>query len=65
MVLVDTNLPQTVHKENILYKCGWSPFEGSTFSSSIVKTFVNGVLMYDNGVFDEVTKGQRITFNRS
>ena len=64
-VLVDTNLPQTVHKENILYKCGWSPFEGSTFSSSIVKTFVNGVLMYDNGVFDEVTKGQRITFNRS
>ncbi len=65
LVLVDTNLPQTVHKENILYKCGWSPFEGSTFSSSIVKTFVNGVLMYDNGVFDEVTKGQRITFNRS
>ena len=65
LVLVDTNLPQTVRKENILYKCGWSPFEGSTFSSSIVKTFVNGVLMYDNGVFDEVTKGQRITFNRS
>tara|TARA_R110001632_G_scaffold140060_1_gene255983 strand:- start:90017 stop:91354 length:1338 start_codon:yes stop_codon:yes gene_type:complete len=65
LVLIDTNLPQTVRKENILYKCGWSPFEGSTFSSSIVKTFVNGVLMYDNGVFDEVTKGQRITFNRS
>jgi len=65
LVLVDTNLPQTVRKENILYKCGWSPFEGSTFSSSILKTFVNGVLMYDNGVFDEVTKGQRITFNRS
>tara|TARA_R110000787_G_scaffold25308_7_gene71164 strand:- start:4678 stop:6015 length:1338 start_codon:yes stop_codon:yes gene_type:complete len=65
LVLVDTNLPQTVTKESLLYKCGWSPFEGTTFSSSVTHTFVNGVLMFDNGVFDDITKGQRITFNRS
>ena len=65
LVLLDINAPQTVHKDNLLYKCGWSPFEGTTFSSSITHTFVNGVLMYDNGVFNTTTKGKRITFNRS
>lgn len=65
LVLVDTNAPQTVHKENILYKCGWSPFEGTTFSSSVTHTFVNGVLMYDRGVFNTTIKGKRVTFNRS
>ena len=64
LVLVDTNLPQTVTKQNILYKCGWSPFEGTQFSSSVTQTFVNGVLIFDNGVFNNETKGQRITFNR-
>ena len=65
LVLVDTNAPQTVQKENILYKCGWSPFEGTTFSSSVTHTFVNGVLMYDRGVFNTTIKGKRVTFNRS
>ena len=51
LVLVDMNAPQTVCKENILYKCGWSPFEGTTFSSSVTHTFVNGVLMYDRRSF--------------
>ena len=64
LVLIDTNKPQTVSKDNILYKCGWSPFEGTTFSSTITHTFVNGNLIYNNGVFDDKTKGERITFNR-
>ncbi len=64
IVLVDLNAPQTVCKENILYKCGWSPFEGVCFSSSVTQTFVNGVLVFDNGVFNTATKGKRITFDR-
>lgn len=64
LVLIDTHKPQTVTKENILYKCGWSPFEGTTFSSTITHTFINGNLMYNNGVFNDDIKGKRITFNR-
>jgi dihydroorotase len=64
LVLVDVNKPQTVSKKNILYKCGWSPFEGTKFSSTITHTFVNGKLIYNNGVFNDEIKGKRITFNR-
>lgn len=64
LVLVDPNASYTVSKENILYKCGWSPFEGTPFSSTITHTFVNGNLMYKNGVFNESDKGERILFNR-
>jgi len=64
LVLIDTNKPQTVSKDNILYKCGWSPFEGVTFSSTITHTFINGNLIYNNGVFNDEIKGKRITFNR-
>ena len=64
LVLIDLKAPQTVCKENILYKCGWSPFEGTTFSSSVTHTFVNGVLIYHEGVFNNEVKGKRITFNR-
>jgi dihydroorotase len=64
LVLIDTNKPQTVSKNNILYKSGWSPFEGSTFSSTVTHTFVNGNLMYNNGIFNDEIKGKRITFNR-
>lgn len=62
LVVVDA-VSQTVTKENLLYKCGWSPFEGTTFSHSILKTFVNGNLVYDNGNIIEGTKGARMTFN--
>lgn len=62
LVLVNLNKPVTVSKNNILYKCGWSPFEGHTFKSSIEKTFVNGNLVYDNGQFDESKFGSRMTF---
>ncbi|MDB4242237.1 dihydroorotase [Polaribacter sp.] len=64
LVLINPNQPQTVSKDNILYKCGWSPFEGTRFSSSVTHTFVNGHLMYDKGVFNDSIKGKRITFNR-
>jgi dihydroorotase len=64
IVLIDPNKPQTVTKENILYKCGWSPFEGNTFSHSITHTFVNGNLVYENGKFNENIRGKRLTFNR-
>ena len=64
IVLIDINKPQTVSKDNILYKCGWSPFEGTTFSSTITHTFVNGNLIYNNGIFNDEIKGKRITFNR-
>ena len=64
LVLIDPNKAQTVTKENVLYKCGWSPFEGTTFSSTITQTFVNGNLIYNNGVFNDAIKGKRLTFNR-
>lgn len=64
LVVVDNNSPSTVTKENILYKCGWSPLENFTFPASIEKTFVSGNMVYSNGSFDEATKGQRLTFNR-
>jgi dihydroorotase len=64
LVVVDPKKQTTVSKENILYKCGWSPMEGHTFSHSIVNTFVNGNMVYGNGVWDESNKGQRMTFNR-
>lgn len=63
LVLVNLNKPSPVTKSNILYKCGWSPFEGHTFKSSISKTFVNGHLVYDEGKFDESRFGNRLSFN--
>jgi len=64
LVLVDLNNKWTVSKDNILYKCGWSPFEGNTFTSSITHTIVNGNIVYQNGKFDDSIKGQRLTFDR-
>ncbi|HEX5743677.1 MAG TPA: dihydroorotase [Flavobacteriaceae bacterium] len=64
LVLVDMHNPWTVNKENILYQCGWSPFEGTTFQSKITHTFVNGNLVYQNGNFISNIKGKRLEFNR-
>ena len=64
LVLVDMNKPYTVSKENILYKCGWSPLEGFTFPATIQNTFVNGHLVYGKTGFDESQKGMRMKFNR-
>lgn len=64
IVIADLNNPWTVTKDNILYKCGWSPFEGNTFKSRITHTFVNGQLAYNNFKVMDVKAGQRLTFNR-
>lgn len=64
LVIVDTNTPWQVSKSNILYKCGWSPFEDYTFKSKISHTFVNGHLAYENGVVSEEKNARRLTFNR-
>lgn len=65
LVLVDANRPQLVQASNLLYKCGWSPFEGHTFNSTVLKTFVNGHLVYNEGVFDESQWGMRLKFSRN
>lgn len=64
LVIVDLNDGTTVTKDTILYKCGWSPFEGQTFPACITHTFVNGNLVYGNGTWDESHKGQRLQFDR-
>jgi len=64
LVLVDLNNEELVTKNNILYKCGWSPFEGTSFSSRIKKTFVSGHLTFNEGIFNETVKGQRLNFER-
>jgi len=63
LVVVDLNKSTTVSKENILYKCGWSPLEGETFPAVIEKTFVNGRMVYGNGTWDESMKGKRLQFS--
>lgn len=65
LALVDLNTSWTVSKDNILYKCGWSPLEGTTFGSAVEKTFVNGNLVYDKGTFDESNYGVAIAFDKS
>jgi dihydroorotase len=64
LVLVDVNTSTTVNKSNLLYKCGWSPLEGFTFPAAITHTFVNGHLVYEQGVINESQRGQRLLFNR-
>jgi len=64
LVLLDPSSPWTVNKDNLLYKCGWSPFEGVTFQSKITHTFVNGSLVYNQGEFSNIKKGKRLLFNR-
>lgn len=64
LVLVDLNKDSAVSKENILYKCGWSPFEGKNFRSTITHTIVSGHIAYSNGTLDESIKGKRVLFER-
>ena len=65
LVLVDLNQPYTVSKENILYKCGWSPLEGFSFPATIDMTLVNGYPVYENGRVDASYRGMRLQFNRN
>ncbi len=64
LVLVDLNSPHKVTSSNLLYKCGWSPFDGHTFSSTIVSTFVGGQKVFDRGEFNTTSRGQRLQFKR-
>jgi dihydroorotase len=64
LCLVDPAKSSTVSRENILYKCGWSPFEGISFRSSVALTIVNGTIVFDNGVINESYRGQRLRFYR-
>jgi dihydroorotase len=64
IALVNLNSPWQVNKSNILYKCGWSPFEGNTFKAKVVSTFVSGSLVYENGNLVSGQSGQRMTFAR-
>lgn len=64
LVLADMNRPMTISKENILYKCGWSPLEGFRFPSSVTHTFINGHLVYGKGVWNESQMGSRLEFER-
>lgn len=63
LVIADLNEPWMVGKKNILYKCGWSPFEGQTFRSKITHTFVSGQLVWENGKIRETGPGKRLQFN--
>ncbi|HWV72419.1 MAG TPA: dihydroorotase [Pseudosphingobacterium sp.] len=65
LVLVDLNKPYTVSRSNIVSKCGWSPFEGHTFRSSITHTIVSGNLAFENGKFIDNEPGKRLLFNRN
>lgn len=64
LAIVNPNSPWTVSKDNILYKCGWSPFENYTFNSKITHTFVNGTLVYENNQVKDIQNGKRLEFNR-
>jgi len=65
LVIIDQDESWDVNKENILYKCKWSPLEGQKFSSRVSHTFINGQLVFDNGKFNEDFRGQRLSFKRS
>ncbi len=64
LVLIDLNKSWKVNKENILYKCKWSPFEDKIFKGKVTHTIVNGNIVYENGIFDENKKGMRLLFDR-
>ena len=64
LVMVNMHQATKVDEQNILYKCGWSPLYGATFPATVTNTFVNGHLVYGNGVWDESLMGQRMKFER-
>ena len=64
LCIVDPDNEWSVSKDNILYKCGWSPFEGTAFRSKVVKTIVNGTIVFDNGIIKDDYRGERLLFDR-
>lgn len=64
LVMVDLNKPWTVRNEDVLYKCGWTPFDGDSFRSQVIQTWVNGVSVYKDGIVNAVNVGERMLFDR-
>jgi dihydroorotase len=64
LCLINPDNPWSVSKENLLYKCGWSPFEGTTFKSKVSMTFVNGTIVYNNSIINDDYRGHRLLFDR-
>jgi dihydroorotase len=64
LAIVNSTNPWSVNKDNILYKCGWSPFEGTNFKSRVSHTFVNGQLVYENATVKDIKAGKRLLFDR-
>ena len=62
--ILDLNATQTISKDNIFYKCQWSPLEGQTFRGLVTDTFVNGNIVFMNGMFDESSNGMRLKFSK-
>jgi dihydroorotase len=65
LVEINSEHKTLVNKNNVLYKCGWSPFENQTFNSKILKTFVNGNMIYNDGKFYEIKNGTRLKFSKN
>ena len=64
LVLIDPSQEWKVRREDVLYKCGWSPLEGEILHGAVTHTFINGNLAYNRGVFDETVRGERLKFDR-
>ncbi|MGE5167168.1 MAG: dihydroorotase, partial [Deltaproteobacteria bacterium] len=64
LALIDLDTPKTVKSDDVISKCGWSPFEGDTFRASVAATWVNGNLAWDAGKLDDASRGQRLEFSR-
>ena len=64
LAIVDDNANSLITNEDVLYKCGWTPYDGNTVRSQVTHTFVNGNLVYENGIFHEENRGERLTFTR-
>ena len=64
IVLLRPNTPHTILKEDIISKCGWSPFEGNKFDWAVEKTFVNGEVVYEKGKINDTVRGKALTFDR-
>ena len=64
LVIVDLKEKTNVSKNNILYKCGWSPLEGITFPAALTHIFINGSLVFEKGAWNETVKGERLKFER-
>ena len=65
LAIVDLNTKQIIRNEDMHYKCGWTPYNGTNVHSQVTHTFVNGYLVYENGVFHEESKGEKLKFCRS